>query len=211
MFEPAGWRRSLFAIGVVRLDPDVVAQVVHDGFRGTHLLHHVTGSDGTADLPCPLGEFFLDVMKLFVELSNRGADRFTVALMLFCVNVFRVLQRLVGFAIGVGIVRIVLIVVMQVQAQLVQRRFQAARQIIAPGEAAVLNLNWLLDDGNLDGLRRHDADDRRRCVKVRIVRRVVGTVMVMLRGMGHDKRPIAMPKMAPMMMLAVAVVMLSES
>jgi hypothetical protein len=83
----------LFAIGVVWLDTDVVAQVVHDGFGGTDFLHHLTSANWTAGLPCPLGEFFLDVMKLLVEFSHRGADRFAIALMLFRVNVFRVLQR----------------------------------------------------------------------------------------------------------------------
>lgn len=113
----------MFAIGIMWFDTDVIAQMVHDRFGNADLLHHVTGTNRTASLSRPLGNFFLHVVELLVQRADRALDRFAIALMFFGVNVFGVLQCSVGFAIRVGVPRIVLIVVMQIEAQFVQGRF----------------------------------------------------------------------------------------
>jgi hypothetical protein len=112
------------------LHADIVHQMMQ---RGRNLLQLRLDS-ALADLaelsPAPPWDLRLHVMEHPVHVVQAPSNLGPVALVLFDANVFRRFQDLIGCPIGLGKSGVVLVVVMQVQAQLIRKPLQATGQVI---------------------------------------------------------------------------------
>jgi hypothetical protein len=80
-------------------------------------------------------------MEQPVHVVQAPSNLSPVALVLFDVNVFGSIQNLIGGPICLGKTSIVLVVVMQIQAQLIHEPLQPAGQVIHMGERAEFDLD----------------------------------------------------------------------
>ena len=74
-------------------------------------------------LPAPTSDFVLHLVEQPIHLIQATRDFLPVALMFFVMNVLGRIEHLVGGAIRFGKSRIVPVVVMQVQTQLIHEPF----------------------------------------------------------------------------------------
>ncbi len=105
-------------------NPHIVQQVVNQIFHLRHLVDDPQVSDLAMMISRPAGHILLHMVKERVEISQGSGESRLVTLMFIGMRGLRSLQDLIGFAIGFSIARVVLIVEMQVQTELVGQRFQ---------------------------------------------------------------------------------------
>ncbi len=78
----------------------------------------------------PTSYIILDVVKQLVQTAKLLLDRYSIMLMLCCVDVFSYLQDLIRFAVGFRISRIVGVIEVQVETEVVGKFFKTTREII---------------------------------------------------------------------------------
>ena len=154
-------RRSLFAgrwcvivslIIVGELDADIERQVMDDCFQFFNLASQVQRSHLTAICTSPFANRTFDMMEQFLDASDRSLDCGVIACMVLAVNLFGGLKQPVGITVNFVVTRIVLIVVMQLEAKLIGQHLQPLDELFVILEAAEFERDgsrsrlWLLTD-----------------------------------------------------------------
>ena len=185
------------------LHTDIVHQMMQRRFDRLQLRLNAALTDLAVLPPAPACQLRLDMVKQPIHVVQAPCNFSPITLMFLNVNVLGRVQDLISLPICPRKTGVVLVVVMQLQAQLVGESLQAARQVIHMGEAA---------KRDFDGLGRN-VRARLRCERLRhiIIDAVVGIIrpMVMVIEMRHYKMPIRVVPIGMMpigMMTAVVAV-----
>lgn len=144
-------RSDLISAIMRRSHTDLMHKVMNEVFHVRHLVDDSKLADLAAMSSLPSLNILLDVMEEVVHRTERSRQSLAVLLMLLRVSPLSGLENLIRLAVGFSKARVVLVVVVQIQAELVRHVFQASRQIIDMGKAAELDRNRLRCNGVLSG------------------------------------------------------------
>lgn len=176
LLQRAARRRSDLIPAIMRRShTDFVHEVMNEVFHVRHLVDDSELTDLAAMSSLPALNILLDMMEEIVHRAERSRQALPVLLMLLRVSPLSGLENLIRLPVGFGEARVVLVVVVQIQTELVSHVFQARRQVIDMGKAAELDRNRLRRDGVLSG------HDRGRIVVVGVLIRVVRPLEPWLR------------------------------
>lgn len=161
----------------------IMQQMMKQGFDLAHLVDDPQVSNLAMVIPRPAGHILLHMVEERIKISQRSSESRFISLMLVVMSGLRGSQDLIGLAIGFRKARVVLIVEVQVQTELIGQRIQSPREIVDVREAAKLDRRGLngrfRPHGHLHAGRvKRMMHDRWGLVKVmgvvvRIVRRMV--------------------------------------
>ena len=172
-------RRGLLRLVMVRLYAHVEQQVMDYRFKLFHFGQYTELANGAAFYARPSLHFALHMVEKIVDAAGGTAKSLGVASMLAAVDELGSLQKVVSFAVNLGKVRIVRVIIVQVQAKLIGQRDKMFRQLRVMPKGAEFNRHRALHHmwPTYDYLRR------RRGVIVRVF---VGIVRAVSAGRRHD-------------------------